>query len=296
MGSEPEDFILDLRFRKCVFFLVRKKRKAGGKKPSVHCGTGFAVGVGFTVHEMAEADWTGGIDYAVTAAHVVKNTPPDEDLYLRVNTVNGPPCDVPVPVSTWRYHPVTDVAACPINWPEKEPLDLMTIPVTKLPQGPEEIYANQVHEGEEVIICGLLSGLPGSARIQPIVRTGRIALMPYEKIRVDVDRNTANDVDAYLLEMTSWPGLSGSPIIVYPGRDPRNPRSVDFLMPYLLLGLVHGGLEIDKEVKFSREKTTIKLGSGIAVAIPGEAIREVLMDNNDLKVHRMEMAEKNKEE
>jgi hypothetical protein len=290
MAGEKEDFILDLRFRQCVFFLVRKKKRGGGKQPVLVCGTAFAAGVGFEGGDMSKPDWVGGIDYAVTAGHVVKNTQPDEELYLRVNTLAGPSIDIPVPVSTWKFHPTTDVAACAVDWPENT-LDVLSIPVTHFPQGPEGVYANQVVEGEEIIVCGLLTSFPGSKRIQPIIRTGKIALMPHEKMTIELDHNKSSDVDAYLLEMISWPGLSGSPVIVYPNRNPMNKRSVDIFLPYLLLGLIHGTLEYDKEVKFSRERTTVRLGSGIAVAIPGESIRELLMNNSEFKIQRLELHE-----
>jgi len=297
MAGEREDFILDLRFRKCVFFLLRKKKRGGGKEPFYFCGTAFSVSVGFEGHEMDKPDWNGGIDYAVTAAHVVKNTQADEELYLRVNTTDGVQKDIHVPTSTWKFHATTDVAVCAVDWPENgKNLDVMAIPITRLPQGPEGIYANQVVEGEEVIVCGLLTSFPGSNRIQPIIRTGKIALMPHEKIRIELDHKNSGDVDAYLLEMISWPGLSGSPVIVYPNRNPANSRRVDFMLPYLLLGLIHGTLEYDKEVKFSRERTIVRLGSGIAVAIPAESIREVLMNNRDLKQQRLELLEQIKSE
>jgi hypothetical protein len=70
-----------------------------------------------------------------------------------------------------------------------------------------------------------------------------------------------------------------------------NSRKFDYMMSFVLLGLIHGGLEIDKEVKFDRDTSTIKLGSGIAVAIPGETIHELLMESSDLKIQRMEMLE-----
>jgi hypothetical protein len=296
MGGEPEDFILDLRFRKTTFFLLRKKKKGGGREPDVYCGTAFAVTVGFEGHEIDKSDWVGGINYAVTAAHVVRNTPQSEELYLRVNKVGLGTHDIKVPVSTWKFHPVTDVAVCAVNWPEDVPLDVMTIPITKFPQGPEGTYANQVVEGEEIITVGLLTPFPGSEHIQPVVRTGKIALMPYEKMRLQIDSKTTEDVDAYLVELMAWPGLSGSPVIVYPNRNPVNRRSFDFFLPYLVLGLIHGTLETDKEVHFSREVKTVKLGSGIAVVIPGESIREVLMNNGDLKIQRLELHEKIKSE
>jgi len=290
-ANEPENFILDLRFRKCTFFLLRKRKTSGGHEVPRLCGTAFAVSAGLDGHEMGEPEWAGGIDYAVTAAHVVKNTLASEELYLRINVVDGSSVEIPVHVSTWKYHPITDVAVCPVDWPKDKQLDVMTIPVTRLPRGPEGVYSNRVGEGEEVIVCGLLTSFPGSKRIQPIIRTGKIALMPYEKMLIEVDRKTTRNVDAYLLEMISWPGLSGSPIIVYPDRNPSNSRSFDYLLPYLLPGLVHGSLEYDKEVKFSREHTTVRLGSGIVVAIPGESIRTVLMDDPELRIQRMELFE-----
>jgi hypothetical protein len=297
MAGEPEDFILDHRFRKCTGFLLRKPKRGGGKEKPVFCGTAFFASVGFEGQEVGKSDWLGGVDYAVTASHVVKNTSSTDELYLRVNRVfgGGQPVDIKVPTSAWRFHAVTDVAVCAVAWPE-ERLEVMTIPLSAFPQGDEGTYFNGVAENEDVMICGLLTNFPGSERIQPIVRTGTIALMPYEKVMVSIDRNTSRNVDAYLLEMTSWPGLSGSPIIVYPNRNPMNPRMLDFMIPYLLLGLVHGGLEIDKEVKFSRERATVKLGSGIAVGIPAESIREVLMNDPELKLQRMELYEQIKED
>jgi hypothetical protein len=295
MAGEPEDFILDLRFRKCTFFLVRKKKRGGAKEYGRYCGTAFAVAVGLGGSEIDKSDWIGGINYAVTAGHVVKNTPADEELFIRVNKVGLGTHDIKVPIASWKFHKVTDVAVCAVEWPEKIQLDVMTIPVTRLPQGPEGVYGNGVVEGEEITIVGLLDKFAGTESIQPIVRTGRIALMPYEKLRIEVARGVYESVDAYLMEMTSWPGLSGSPIIVYPHRNPSNPRSIDFMLPYLVIGLVHGTLELDKDIHFSGDVKTVKIGSGIALAIPGESIREVLMNNTELCIQRAELLERQRE-
>ena len=81
---------MDHRLRKCTFFLVRKKKKAGGKEPSRLCGTCFAVGMrldGASDEAAQEAD----LAYAVTARHVIENTPSSEELYIRVNTLDGSP-------------------------------------------------------------------------------------------------------------------------------------------------------------------------------------------------------------
>lgn len=289
-----EGFLVDLRFRKCTFFLVRKRKSGGGKEAGLLCGTCFAVGMTIDVSD----EKTPNMQYAVTAAHVVNNTRQDQSLFIRVNTFDGRTKDIAAPVATWKFHPTTDVAVCAIDWPEDADelnLDVMAIPIANLPKS-EDDSRLKIVEGEEVIVVGLLTAFPGSQRIQPIVRTGTIALMPHEKITVEISPTKFEEVRAYLIEMISWGGLSGSPVIVYPQRNPVNPRSTDYLTPFLLLGLLHGGLDTEKEVRFSREKTTVKLGLGMAVAIPGEDIYEVLMNNSDLTIQRAELLEQYKTE
>lgn len=240
----------------------------------------------------------GAIDYAVTAAHVINNTKDSEEIYIRVNGVGNKTYDVSAPVSKWKFHPVTDVAACAVEWPDGIELDAMTIPVKNLPKSIEDI-SGKIVEGEETLAVGLLPEIPGSMRIQPIIRMGNIALMPHEKLNIELSSGRGMDkrfenVSAYLLEMIAWPGFSGSPVIVYPNRNPRNPRVFDHMMQFLVLGLVHGQLESEKEVRFSREKTTIKLGAGISVVILGEDIYEVIMNNSDLRIQRAELLEQAK--
>jgi hypothetical protein len=129
-----------------------------------------------------ETERYGGLDYAVTARYVVENTPKDEELYIRVNTLEGNTHDIFAPVATWKRHPVTDVAVIPINWPEDVALDAMAIPVATMPKEKSQIVENRIIEGDEILIVGLLTHFPGSKRIQPIVGSGRISSMPHEKI------------------------------------------------------------------------------------------------------------------
>jgi hypothetical protein len=301
-SAGEEDFLLDLRFRKCTFFLIRKSKHAGGrsKVPPVYCGTCFGIGMTLEGKDPTQDDHYGSLNYAVTAAHVIRNTLSSDELFIRVNTVGGHMLDIPAPVASWKFHPVTDVAVCRVEWGEgSHNLDAMVLPISKLPTAKSDVWGNFI-EGEEVLIVGLLTSFPGTERIQPIVRSGRIALMPHEKIPVELERK-GNDVriervDAYLIEMLSWPGLSGSPIIVYPHRNPVNSRAFDYMLPFLVLGLVHGEVESQKDVHFTREKTTIRLGSGVSVAIPGEDIYDVLMNNTELAIERAEFLEQAKNE
>jgi len=294
--SGEEDFLLDLRFRKCTFFLVRKKKTAGGKQPGEYCGTCFGIVMGLNGEEDSQPDANlGEISYIVTAAHVINNTKGGEELYVRVNTTGGKTYDIFAPVSRWKFHAVTDVAACAVDWPVDVTLEVMLIPLKNLPKSMNDV-AVKIVEGEETISVGLLPEIPGSERIQPVIRTGNIALMPHEKFNVEVSSGRGagkriENVKAYLLEMIAWPGFSGSPVIVYPNRNPINSRVFDHMIPFLVLGLVHGLLLSEREVKFSRETMVIKLGAGISVAIPGEDIYEVIMNNGDLRIQRAELLE-----
>jgi hypothetical protein len=291
-----EDFLLDLRFRQCTFFLVRKKKTAGGKQPGEYCGTCFGIAMGLNGEEDPRSDANlGEISYIVTAAHVINGTRDGEELHVRVNTAEGKTHDIIAPVSRWKFHTVTDVAVCAIDWPDDVALEVMLIPLKNLPKSMNDV-AEKIVEGEETIAVGLLPEIPGSERIQPIIRTGNIALMPHEKFNVEVGTGRGagkriENVKAYLLEMIAWPGFSGSPVIVYPNRNPRNPRVFDYMAQFLVLGLVHGLLLSEREVKFSRETMTIKLGAGISVAIPGEDIYEVIVNNGDLRIQRAELLE-----
>lgn len=153
---------MDLRFRKCTFFLVRKKTKAGGRDSSASklCGTCFAISMTLTGRTPTQDSAERDISYAVTAAHVINKTKPDEDLYIRVNSTAGGTYDIPAPVSDWKRHPVSDIAACAIDWPEGVTLDVMTIPLDKLPT--PETPMRSVCEGEEVTIVGLLTPFSGN--------------------------------------------------------------------------------------------------------------------------------------
>jgi hypothetical protein len=62
--------------------------------------------------------------------------------------------------------------------------------------------------GDEVYISGLFTKLTETAKNQPVLRTGNIAMMPDEKI----DFPSIGLIDAYLIETRSIGGLSGCPV------------------------------------------------------------------------------------
>lgn len=235
----------------------------------------------------------GQMQYAVTASHVVTNASASEEIFLRVNTHSGTTCDIPLPKKSWIHHPDTDVAVTPIDWPNANvELDVMSFSLEHLLTKADS-QKHCVSAGDEVILIGLFVKFPGTKRIQPIARFGRISLMPYDPIPIEVGTKEL-EVDAYLVEALAWPGMSGCPAIIYPTRA-YGDRGTQMYLPFYILGLLHGLCEFGKEVKFSRDVRTVKVHSGISVVIPSDKIRELLM-SDDMKAQRAELLKQRKAE
>lgn len=75
-----------------------------------------------------------------------------------------------------------------------------------------DIEAHAIGIGDEVLMVGLFTKRYGYRKNIPIVRGGIISAMPEEPIE---DQETGNLYDAYLIEIRSIGGLSGSPVIVF---------------------------------------------------------------------------------
>jgi hypothetical protein len=73
------------------------------------------------------------------------------------------------------------------------------------------IQQENIGIGDEVFAVGLFNQKWGNERNIPIMRTGIIASMPEEPLLGEID----TPYDAYLAELRSIGGLSGSPVFVY---------------------------------------------------------------------------------
>ena len=70
---------------------------------------------------------------------------------------------------------------------------------------PELIEDYEIGIGDEAYVAGLFTRITKTARIQRVLRTGTIAMMPDEKIEF----SQVGLIDAYLIETKSIGGLSG---------------------------------------------------------------------------------------
>ena len=147
--------------------------------------------------------------YMVTAKHVAEALE-GSDCVLRVNNREGHAVILEASATKWWYHPkesaVVDSAVASFAPPTRD-LDIATISHT-LFATPEVLREYEFGIGDEAYVAGLFTRVTGTARIQPVVRTGTIAMMPDEKIEF----STIGLIEAYLIETKSFGGLSGCPV------------------------------------------------------------------------------------
>jgi hypothetical protein len=147
--------------------------------------------------------------YMVTAKHVAEALD-GSDCVIRVNNKQGRAMLLEASTIKWWYHPtekaIVDSAVTPFANPTRE-LDVATISHT-LFATPDVIQEYEIGIGDEVYVAGLFSKITRTAKIQPVLRTGTIAMMPDEKIEF----SEIGLIDAYLIETKSFGGLSGCPV------------------------------------------------------------------------------------
>jgi len=264
--------------------------------------------------------WTG---YVVTAAHVIEGAG-NRSLYLRANTDDGFD-DIEIHREEWFIHDHSDVAIVRVKWTGKKPYDLYSIypedfvradfslqVPSALVAGPSGIgqtsatvmQSVQVATGDQVSIIGLFVQHYGQSKSLPIVRTGTIAQMPSVPVRYRHPGGTYSEQPAYLIEIHSHGGLSGSPVYVHrrftaltqldvplvgqpgqavPGKIWVQDPDAEFAN---FLGLVSGHFDIAQTAETTGDiygTITVAINAGIAVITPAEAVRELLWRDDVLE-------------
>jgi hypothetical protein len=224
--------------------------------------------------------------YFVAARHVVwpiriwgfDPQPPEAELSIRINQLNGQPKIISTNVRDWIFHDNLkgiDICAYPFSERDHNPdrsadiafLDLQTISLarpgedfagfgidhgTAIAPGKHFAQLRRVELGDEVFFPGAFISHIGRKKNLPIVRAGCVAAMPEEPVEFFSPVRPA-----YLIEARSVGGLSGSPIFLHLAPEQQrgdraglgnptissllsNPNDIDFALPYLLLGMVLG--------------------------------------------------------
>jgi hypothetical protein len=264
------------------------------------------------------------IGYVVTAAHVIEGAG-NRRLYLRVNTDDGFD-DIAIEREEWFIHDRADVAAVRVKWTGEKPYNLYSIypeqfvradyslqmptpPATELSgvsKGPSLIGKPviKVGIGDQISMVGLFVEQYGRSKSLPIVRTGTIARMPSAPVRFRHPGGTESEQFAYLAEIHSHGGLSGSPVYVHrrvtaltqidvplvtqPGQPSIGKIWVQDPEAEVknFLGLVSGHFDITQAAETTGDidgTITVAINAGIAVITPAEAVRELLWRDDVLE-------------
>lgn len=235
-----------------------------------------------------------GISYVVTAAHVIRGLQRAgvETILIFLNRKGGERQPVRTRATDWHFHPTdwtVDVAVHMMPVQALEGHDYWPLDAAATPQ----FFADHgLGVGEDIVMAGLFSEVPGETRFRPIVRVGNLAswadeLVPAELI--DAQGNTSRAaIRAYLVETRSMGGLSGSPVFIHPGSGMRLGAPVIDSGHCALLGLMQGHYQPEPKQASSIADTAVTrvlnardaeiraFNMGIGLVVPVELISEVV--------------------
>jgi hypothetical protein len=233
--------------------------------------------------------------YAVTAKHVVDLVPKARAPMLRVNFKSGGVGYIAL--EKWHFHPqhnetggrkrkYVDVAVhrTDFDWHMVD----KTIVTEEDVLTPDKVAEFAIGTGDEVIVTGLFHSHYGESKNIPLIRVGNIAAMPSEPVPTD-----KGPAEAYLIELRSIGGISGSPVFTHlavrpertfvsTGKPVPDDGSFQTLKKaeryHFLLGMVQGYYTVTAPYEWvtKSELEAGDINTGIAVVLPAARITETI--------------------
>jgi hypothetical protein len=278
-----------------VGFLCIKEKKA----KSTYRPFGNAFIVEHPSLDVTGRDYEPGYEYLVTAKHLVDDGKKHGDLFLRLNKKDGRKDHIRI-TGKWHYANDTegfdsDVAIIRFN-PGSNEYVYGALPSYGLIHDrnerlPVELLHADVGLGDDLCTVGLFSAYYGENRNIPILTFGTIAAMP-DRSEPLKDKRTGKAYEAYLIEMRSIAGLSGSPVFLMV--DPEGKASKRIASPVtLLLGMVRSYwyYNIDSGVLYHSSEILPEVNVGISSVTPSQKILELLKGEEMTKEREREQAE-----
>jgi hypothetical protein len=159
---------------------------------------------------------------------------------------------------------------------DTDKFDVVFLPSDML-LGESDVTKNRIVEGDSVLFTGLFVQFIGQVHAEPIVREGKVAMMPREKVPTTL--HSLGDV--YLVDSHVFGGNSGSPMFV----DLAGQRdgSMNLGINYKLLGVVSGyekeepGFQMQAVASYAG---TVAPNSGIAMVVPAQKIIDIINSSN----------------
>jgi Trypsin-like peptidase domain len=216
--------------------------------------------------------------YLVTAKHCVEKARQAGSFFARINSKTGSILYQELK-GEWLFNEDdrSDVAVLPFEMPDQA--QFAAIPISMLATD-EVVREKRIGAGDNVVVTGLFTKRSGKTRNIPVLRAGIISAMPVERERDEEYR------EAYLIEMRSTGGLSGSPVFVVKDWfvDPDNktpnlglPRFSYVFLLFLLIGLVHGHWDGSRaDIADDGQRGAEAFNLGIAITSPIQECLQIL--------------------
>lgn len=231
----------------------------------------------------------GGILHLVTAEHVIAGliSKGHKEVFVRTGMDDFPIS--PLPLSGWFFHPdaernSVDVAVTPVGVRGTTRADIEVLPIDAFVT-PQNIADRGWDVGDEIVVIGLFRNHYGRTKNIPIVRVGSLAAIPDEPVKTKW-----GFIDAYLIELHSIGGLSGSPVFIHhpPVIIRKDGQAQVITGPRLnLLGVMQGHFDIPnlREDAVVDDGANGSINTGIGVVVPAHKIIETL-NQPDMKNER----------
>ncbi len=214
--------------------------------------------------------------YAVTNAHVVAAG----FTTLRLNAMTGGHSAIELRDEDWIRHPDgDDVSIAEIELSAQ--VRYSAVPASQFIDGFDTTFFNV---GQEVVMIGRFVTHEGRQRNLPTARFGHIAQLPYERIR------TAQGIeqDAFLVDMRSLAGYSGSPVFVYRDRPDLDDDPEKWVRSFELrfLGVDFGHLPAFGKVLAADRQDSIEprmwseQNSGMSAVLPAWRLLRLINDDD----------------
>lgn len=241
---------------KSVAFLYPSKRAAEEDSPG---------GSGFVALDTSERY------FLVTNIHVAAQC-----SYAKVSGGKEETTLIHIDPQRWVHHPDgDDVSVCKLSADER-PASAISLPdLLATHERMEELNAGV---GDEVFMLGRFVGHGSFKKLQPLARFGNISMMPGELVKDG--RNLR--VEAFLVEMRSLSGFSGSPVFIHmgPGTFRGNGKMMQFYTETIgLIGIDSGHKNMIAHVQgidHGSSPPYVQLNTGISIVVPYWKIRNLI--------------------
>jgi hypothetical protein len=246
-------------------------------------GKPVAMGTGFFVAVPGPAGSAFG--YLVTAKHVLNESDGSyrKKIDIRLNTRGGDAEFIPVDLDKNGKSPIfehpdssVDIVVVPCV-PDLAKYDYKALPDGAITTQ-DSFKTLNIAEGSDIFFTGLYTGYYGQHHNSPIIRFGRVAMLPEDKIHFEANKPAER---LYMLETQSYPGNSGSPVFFFLGAD-RTPGSLVLGPPVICLaGVMKGFFGNISPIVFLKNTDASPIpvanqNSGIAAVTPSYFLHDIL--------------------